>query len=855
MKKNVKLVKYALLCAISAGVVSTTLTSCKDYDDDIKNLQEQVSANKTAIDDILAKIKDGDYVQKVEAVENGVKITLGNGTTHIIKNGEKGTDGTPGLIGPAGPIGETGKTPIITINAAGNWAVDGVELKDKDGNAYPAKGAAGDPASGTSFKIDPETGELIFIDGDVKTPTGIYSNMVITENDFTVTITMPNEEGKLVTVTLPKTASAILSIEYRSPFTDDVSSQPIYTVKDGNKTILEGATVLDFKVFATNFDQTKAEYFFDLYKLTKSDGPTLSIVGTPKYKVEENGKYGILSFNVKDQNLKANNSYKTSLNAFYNGATISSEYFNIKAASLASTALNPMLEYSEEYVSLPYKTIEFKYTDKLVLNDTIALAYSDNGKYLQLNCEGYKAKFTIIEQTESAKFFKLDGDVVSLSELGNESSAGIGYTCDMKVQYYATQADGSELKIGNEATFKVKAVNQKTPATVKVSEIKGTDVITRSWSNLGSQIVKVELHKAATGLYAQFGGRDNFLSIIGEGIDQRSFNIYKKKEDNSYSLITTATWTKKGYRSGQLADSLDITIPRGSIMGGDYYIGEYNMNDNSKITFTGKINTEVTVNLNVDLKSTVIPNQYYVENGSVVIRGEFTAPATAGNDGAHTMIADLSKVFLANPNLDLTFKLADTQENAIKALINAGQLTLNGKEITLAKGIANLNLATLPKVNIKITATGYPTAGAGHLEGTDATVSFKNPVDAASLTLKGETKPETADKVEFDLSKIITELKDVKGHLLIKDSEIILSNGTTVNGWARAFNISIPAITNASIIADADAKQAFKINGTKLIYDNSAITLTKDLSVKVKVVVNSFWGPITKEATFTVKKK
>lgn len=873
MKKNVKLVKYVLLCAISAGVVSTTLTSCKDYDDDIKNLQEQVSANKTAIDDILAKIKDGDYVQKVEAVENGVKITLGNGTSHTIKNGENGAAGAPGLIGPAGPIGEAGKTPIITINAAGNWAVDGVELTDKDGNPYPSKGEKGnpgengedgqpgDPATATSFQIDPETGELIFINGDVKTPTGIYSKMVITENDSAVTITMPNEEGKLTTVTLPKTASAILSVEYRSPFTDDARVQPIYTVKDANsKTILEGATVVDFKVFATNFDQTKAEYFFDLYKLTRSGGPALNIAGTPKYKVAENGKYGVLSFNVKDQNFENGIVYKTALNTYYNGATISSEYFNIQAFNLNNSSLNPLFEKTAtpEYEFLTGRTIEFKYTDKLALNDTIALTYNGDQR---LNCEGYKAKFTIVEQSESAKFFKLDGDVISLSELGNESSAGIGYTCDMKVQYYAIQENGSEVKLGNEATFKVKAVNQKTPAAVKISEINGTDVITRSWSNLRSQIVKVELHKAGTGLYAQFGGRDNFLSIIGNSANQRLFDVYEKDENNNYSVITTATWTKKGYQStpsatAQLADSLVITIPQNKIMKGEYYIGEQNNNDRSKITFTRSINTEVTVNLNVDLKSTVIPNQYYVENGSVVIRGEFTAPATVGNDGAHEMTADLSKVFLANPNLDLTFKFAETQDKAIKTLITAGQLRLNGKDITLSKGIANLNLATLPKVNITITATGYnySETGEGSLSGANATVSFKSPIDAATLKLASGSKTETADNVEFDLSKIITELKDVKGHLLIKDSEIVLTTAT-VNGWAPAFNIGIPAITNASIIADTDAKQAFTIVGKKLIYDNSAITLTKDLSVKVKVVVTSFWGPVTGEATFTVKKK
>lgn len=50
-------------------VTSTnTLTSCKDYDDDISDLQERINANSSALEQIKALIKSGQVITGVTTV-------------------------------------------------------------------------------------------------------------------------------------------------------------------------------------------------------------------------------------------------------------------------------------------------------------------------------------------------------------------------------------------------------------------------------------------------------------------------------------------------------------------------------------------------------------------------------------------------------------------------------------------------------------------------------------------------------------------------------------------------------------------------------------------------------------------
>ena len=138
-----------LMGALSVATMST-VTSCKDYDDDISNLQQQIDANATAIKQIEDLIKGGGVIKTVSEATDGVTVTLSNGQSFNIKNGTNGVDGTPGTVWTIGEdgywvkdgnktdykaVGQDGVTPTIGDN--GNWFIGskdtGVKAKGENG--------------------------------------------------------------------------------------------------------------------------------------------------------------------------------------------------------------------------------------------------------------------------------------------------------------------------------------------------------------------------------------------------------------------------------------------------------------------------------------------------------------------------------------------------------------------------------------------------------------------------------------------------------------------------------------------------------------------------------------------------
>lgn len=107
----------ALLIGALTVTSTGTLVSCKDYDDDITNLQDQIDANKAAIEKIEALIKSGSVITGVSQDGTGVKFTLSNGQSYTVKNGK---DGVAGATGAAGKDAD-----VWTIGEDGYWQKNG----------------------------------------------------------------------------------------------------------------------------------------------------------------------------------------------------------------------------------------------------------------------------------------------------------------------------------------------------------------------------------------------------------------------------------------------------------------------------------------------------------------------------------------------------------------------------------------------------------------------------------------------------------------------------------------------------------------------------------------------------------
>ena len=144
-----KFVKVMFFGALALSTV--TYVGCKDYDDDIDNLQTQIDANKASIAELQNFVKEGKWVTNVEQITDGFKITFNDNKSYSITSGKdatpttikidpvtknwivngndlgicaegkKGADGEPGGAGSPGGKGEAGYAPQISEN--GNWIV------------------------------------------------------------------------------------------------------------------------------------------------------------------------------------------------------------------------------------------------------------------------------------------------------------------------------------------------------------------------------------------------------------------------------------------------------------------------------------------------------------------------------------------------------------------------------------------------------------------------------------------------------------------------------------------------------------------------------------------------------------
>lgn len=272
---NKKFLSALLLGALT--VTSTgTLVSCKDYDDDITNLQEQIDKNAKAIKEINDLIAKGGVITGTTSVEGGVEVTLSNGEKFTIKNGENGAAGKDGV---AWTIGEDGfwykngeKTEYKAVGQDGKPGPAGPA--GPQGPAGPA-GPQGQPgqdatASGENGKYyvpNATTGNFdIYKDGVCVESTNIsfLGSGVITavKDDAKKTLTLygvtgGSGENKAVVISMSGTLSSlsyrpalyldgIETIEYPWLFGNTMKSVAATADKNFQNKVVKGLSVQDY---------------------------------------------------------------------------------------------------------------------------------------------------------------------------------------------------------------------------------------------------------------------------------------------------------------------------------------------------------------------------------------------------------------------------------------------------------------------------------------------------------------------------------------------------------------------------------------------------------------------------------
>ena len=174
-KKYLSALLFGALLFASAG----TFTSCKDYDDDISNLQEQINTVVADLNDLKALVGDGGVSSVTFDEATGVLTVVDAAGTH-----------TYTIKTSAGEVGEI----KVTIDDERNLVVNDEII-----------GQVGDVVTVN------EEGYLCVNGEATEIKAGKYA-ILENESDNTYTITLPDAEGNMQTITLLKSIATDITI-------------------------------------------------------------------------------------------------------------------------------------------------------------------------------------------------------------------------------------------------------------------------------------------------------------------------------------------------------------------------------------------------------------------------------------------------------------------------------------------------------------------------------------------------------------------------------------------------------------------------------------------------------------------
>lgn len=365
-----KYLSALLMGALTVASVST-MTSCKDYDDDINNLQGQIDALSKTLSELQTKINDGSILKSVESDGNGgIKVTVtknGTDTSYNIKQGEQGAAGKDAVVWKIGEDGYWYKNDTKTEYKA-------LGTKGETGETG-ATGAAG--KDGKYYVPNPETGTFwVYGDGDkaaydskiVYTATNEDVITAVWDNDNLTLTNVAGAPGKKIVVSL---SSALKSLVFDPDFYyAGIEAFDLATYKYNPATVkavdADGDYSMDAPIVAddafTYAPDLAATYFLNPSNAKMSnDAAKYSFIAYNKDYTRAAADYGS-TFKVESADLTTKG--KVTVHAKYNGNAIKNIAENNQVTVLA-------LQYTsgDSIVTSDFAAIKASTYSKLVLNN------------------------------------------------------------------------------------------------------------------------------------------------------------------------------------------------------------------------------------------------------------------------------------------------------------------------------------------------------------------------------------------------------------------------------------------------------------------------------------------------------
>ena len=208
-KKFLSAILFGALMVSSTG----TFVSCKDYDDDIDEINKELTDLKSKLSDLESKVNAGGaYVTKIESVDGGFKVSVSDGTSYNL---------TVASAAAGSKVVIDDKTGEISIDdkATGWFATTGEGEEAVDMTPYVK--------DGYWYLYDKTAKE--FVKSEYKAAGNAYA---VVANGI-CTLNIPDADGKMQTIQLPTTSAAITGVQFINVTSGAVETDPEYALNYG----------------------------------------------------------------------------------------------------------------------------------------------------------------------------------------------------------------------------------------------------------------------------------------------------------------------------------------------------------------------------------------------------------------------------------------------------------------------------------------------------------------------------------------------------------------------------------------------------------------------------------------------
>ena len=170
-----------------------TFVSCKDYDDDIDNINKELTDIKSKLSDLESKVTTGGaYVTKIESVEGGLKVSVSDGTSYNLT-----IAGTP-----------AGSTVVID-KTTGEISIDGTPTGFFATTGTTPQGESTAPYVKDGFWYFYDDATKAFVKSEYKASGNAWA----VQKGDSVVLHIPNEAGVVQEITLPTSSSALTALD------------------------------------------------------------------------------------------------------------------------------------------------------------------------------------------------------------------------------------------------------------------------------------------------------------------------------------------------------------------------------------------------------------------------------------------------------------------------------------------------------------------------------------------------------------------------------------------------------------------------------------------------------------------